>query len=493
MGATMHTASIVVLVSLALSVTSCRRLRDAPPRAAVATHPAGSRGGWQTATCAVPRGATHTVVVCADRAVLPADGRLVGFVHGVTYSPTRDYAATDALIDGLRPYTWRLAGYGEVARYVARGRFVERFGTRVVVNVQDLFNQVYGRPITVSTRCAEGARGCFTSFDALRATWGAFLPRALDRVAAAGIAVAYYDLLSEPELGAFLDASGRTIPGSQLGALFVDAFRAVKRRQPDARIVGPSTAIWSPAMLRAVVDIAATQGLSLDALSWHELGAPQGNEVSVMPEEVPAHVEATRAIVREGMHCGERCPEVHINEYQLERDYYVPGQAAGWLFYLSMAKVDLASRACWDAPDSCFRSFNGLLDASDRRPTNLYHVYRSYAEMTGHLVEAASTDTRDVALAAFDAPGARLRILAGRYGHDGDVVDITLRVHVPALAGRVLRVRTWAIANDGGRPSILDAPFALGDDEVRVASGELVLPLRRFVDGDVRVIDVQPR
>lgn len=479
---------------LALAALSCRRLRDAPPTRTVAPPPpAAMRGGYHTATCAAPNGEAHALVICAARPVLPADRRLMGFVHGVTFSPSRSYVAADALIGALRPYSWRLSGYGDVASYVAHGRFVERSGTRIVLNLQDLFNQAYGKPITVSPSCRAGERGCFASIDALRGAWRPFLDHALDRVLAHQLRVKYYDLLSEPELGSFLDGARRTIPAQQLAELFVDAYEVVKRRVPDARIVGPSTALWSPSMARAVVDLMATRGLRLDALAWHELGSPRGNEVSVMPEEVVAHVDEARAIMRARLACGDRCPEIHINEYELDREYYVPGQAAGWLFYLSMARVDLANRACWDAPDSCFHSFGGLLDAADERPTNLYWVYRAYAEMSGQLVEAASTNPRDVALASYDASSARLRILTGRYGQNGDTADLTLRIRAPALAGRDLRVTVSRISNDGGRPSILDAPTRMSETIVRAASGELALTLERFEDGDVRVIDVEAR
>ncbi|MBI4374956.1 MAG: hypothetical protein HY549_00755 [Elusimicrobia bacterium] len=232
--------------------------------------------------------------------------------------------------------------------------------------------------------------------------------------------ISYYDVFNEPD---WVLQCPQNLRVSALETLYIQTYNAVKSAAPSAKLVGPSWSYYDFAAIRRFLDLQIANNLHYDAISWHELGSS--------PQEVVAHVAEVRAYIQAnaGFFCQTACPEIHVNEYKSPHQNLMPSFAVGWLASLEQAKVDAASRACWDDYDSysgprysnCSLGLNGLLRQDNVNPRSLYWVHRAYADLQGLTRVRVVSDSTDPNSTAVNAIASRndalqeVKILLGRY------------------------------------------------------------------------------
>jgi len=116
--------------------------------------------------------------------------------------------------------------------------------------------------------------------------------------------------------------------------------------------------------MEALLHLAESRELHIDAYGWHEFGRP---------EQVADHVEDFRRLLKS--HPKLASGPILIDEYQSEAQHLLPGFAVGWLYYLEQSGVQQAMRACWDLPkpsgglfETCWTGLNGCSQKTRRRP-----------------------------------------------------------------------------------------------------------------------------
>lgn len=432
-------------------------------------------------------GATgQTIIIYADKEM--ATPRLrQGFVHGLTYVKGKDYSKTVALITALKPMTWRLANhnnnvYGFV---VGEARLPQTLGTKIVVTIQDVFNQRFGYDVKVGGICPPNRSNCFSSYDAFKKSWLGVVNNAMKTVAEKQFIVDYLDVFGEP-------TTGETKLGGLTPDQFLDTFKAthdtVRQYRPDAKIVAPSVASYGVRLLKRFLGFVAENNLRLDALSWHEFQTP---------EVVPAHVNEMREFFKTqpGL-CNPACPEIHINEYAPQDQYLVPGYGVGWLYYLEKAGVNQANRACWglnERETTCWDGFEGMFLQDNVTPRPVYWVYRAYAEMNdARRVASESSLSQTVAIASKDESKRELRILAGKFGQKGASGSVAvevrnLRYNISSVIAEISRV-----PESGSAERALPAPPAAVREVVPVQNNSFSIVIPDFRDGDAYSIVVRP-
>lgn len=416
-----------------------------------------------------------------------------GLLHGLTRSQLGATNPTP-LIRAVQPKSWRMANHNNgVYGYVVNdAKFPTTVGTQIVWNVQDSFMMARGG--SSSTRICVGAVACpttdalkFASFAELRVAWNAFLPKVLMR--APGFD--WYDIFAEPDLQVF----GLTMP-DDLVTLYLDAERAIRKRYPQARLVVPSYASFSGGTDDRLVKFVKTlkqRGGTPNAIAWHEFGAHPG--------QVVEHAAAARAVA-----CTPTCPEIHINEYESGRYSLWPGRAVAWLHYFQAAGIHQANRACWDVQvergpktNSCWATFNGLLDDTHQATQPLYWVHERYAQMSRGgrwlvskpfaIVDLPNKYLAGVAAVAADI-GSEVQLLVGNFGASAATpLDIVVTGY-PHLADGMVTVTTERIASIGGTTISRTArtPETAVTSTVSVTGRRLVIRLPTLKVGDAYAI-----
>lgn len=389
----------------------------------------GGGGGGGDSSAGAPPGTLPVSVVAAqtnvpqinvDLGTLQPVSLKQGLVDGLGgyWGPDVTWDAANGYISALKPKSWRFAAL-DIYNFVVRDyQYDTRFGTSIVVNLQDIFNTKYGKPIEVTSSCLPGQSGCFTSFDSLRQAWVSALQEVL--VGTSALHVNYFDLLAEPDIGSFVNVSPY-----QIYLLLRDAYGLVRTYRPDAKIVGPSDSAFNASVYQNLLANLVTDNLHFDAISWHELGDD--------PDVISDHVKTLRSLfVMYPQICVPTCPEIHINEYQGEAAMFIPGYAVGWLKQLEAAKIDQANRACWGGDpgssinyETCWYGFEGMLTPDNSSPQALYWVYKYYGDL-GDSRYSIQNSIPKVAAVSGRLSDGRTGVLLGNYGTASALFQIKL-------------------------------------------------------------------
>lgn len=420
-----------------------------------------------------------------------------GFVHGITYDPTKDYTKTINLISALKPQSWRLSNYSnKVYEFVVKkANFPLNQGTKIIFAVQDAFNIKYGMPpIKLDSNCPAASTICFQTFDKLKKTWEAFLNEFMQTMAVEKPTIDVYDIFAEP------DWTWEGLSWSQRMELFKIAHNVIRQYRPDAKISAPSTSFYNKEMLETFLDFVVANNLRLDALSWHEF------DDLLNPEIVPVHAAQMRsAFAARPKLCNPNCPEIHINEYLGIHHHLIPGWNVGWLYYLEKAGVHQSSRSCWDVTNksfprktwsTCWAGFDGMLMEDNITPQHIYWVYKAYADGyangMGKRLVANSTARRIVALASKDDAG-QIQILTGRY--DGDSGPVALNItgypYNRLSSVRYVGVKIQKIPTNAGAPGPLASPEPLLIQYLRVDKDSFSIPIADFRHGEAYIVTVK--
>ncbi len=356
---------------------------------------------------------------------------LVGPLNGTNYHDpvNRSYFdAANARLEGLAPTAWRVAGtkhasggdsgFGAVLPFLTDYGYPRKFGTKITLNLQEIFVAEHGKPIRLAISCGPKQRDCFTSFEKLREAWNAELGDFLTgqgKNHCADQAIDFFELGSEPEFHSYV---GVTTEQSFL--LMLDAHRLVRACRPGARVVGPSTVAWNQKLMESFFAFATANSMRIDAVSWHEFGDDAVPRYS--PNAVQAHVDACKALFQQfPAICEGGCPELHINEFQGGSLTSSPGHAVSWLEALEAAGITSANPGCWDAPlgsksiNTCFDGFSGFLQPEpSTEPTPLYWIYRYRSSMSSRFSTSTSPSELSVLSGALRSGG--MGVLIGNGG-----------------------------------------------------------------------------
>lgn len=311
--------------------------------------------------------------------------------------------------------------------------------------------------------------------------------------------VDYWDIWSEPDhlwtgtSDQFLEMVKRTH----------DAIRIV---DPNAKLVGPSFSYYNEESIRMYLNFLVANNLHFDAISWHEFN---------IPEDLPHHVNSVRSMITERPSLGNM--EIHINEFVSGQNHLIPGWTAGWIYYLEEAKVDWASRACWEREigdttltSECVKGLNGVFTEDEKTPQAIYWVHKFYADMKGTKLTVNSSEPKIVALASTDNESKIIQVLIGRYScgqtnswcnfSASAVSDIPFS---PINLEIVLYDYPYASNSLSTSITIEKIPFSYGSVplpqpirsqsyNLNLQNNNLVIPISDFGDGEVIRLLIEP-
>ncbi len=332
----------------------------------------------------------------------------------------------------------------------------------------------------------------------------------------------YYDVYNEP--------TGGTI-GDWLN-VYGAAYDAIKRADPDARVVGPSIdsfLVPSPGDpngpgykldLTDFLNWEMSSGRRFAAVSWHEDGSPPGAIPSLAtggpPVSVPGglrdawspaaigqHVLQARALL--SRYPALRGTQLFVNEYGPAWAANIPGWMVGDFDVLEMTQPDEAMLTCPSA-SACGKLLDGLIGWHGA-PQMPYWVLNDYASMRGTRLAVDSASSNLYALATHDSTRRRVEVLLGRaddcsgggqcpqfHGVPGRLVSIAVKVTIPWRTRRV----TVAVQRlpDSARNPIgdNDVPVAPATKRitVRVRRGHAAVRVADFADGDAADLTITP-
>lgn len=158
----------------------------------------------------------------------------------------------------------------------------------------------------------------------------------------------------------------------------VNAIRSVN---PNATIVGPSTAVYwdhGSVDLEQFLAYANANNVLPDIISWHSTDHNLNSELSKVKQFAAANdFDASR---------------ISINEYSAPQEAYRPGAVPFYLDAIESNGVESSARTCWD---TCYdTSLDGLVTSSGE-PRSIWWLYQRYGRMSGSTVMTVSGASLD--------------------------------------------------------------------------------------------------
>lgn len=375
------------------TTTSNQAVRGGASTAAPAAPPAA--GGMASGTCS----AGACVTLDGTRSLGAVDHAGSGFLHGVMPGPNQDGAylkALDATMYRSSPAVGAPGTYNWSSWDVATSA-----GAKTTLILSDLW--VAKNP--------DGSKATPWSNWAAYASW---VRSTVTSIMASGRQVDYWEVYSEPGWHAQYSAAdfANETPADLLKQFQV-AYNAIKSVDPSAAIVGPSTGQWSlTPMPRSGINngfdlgtflrFAAANNLKLAAVAWHDN--------SLSPAQVVADAKATWSLIRSLPGLGD--PKMFLDEYGSLVTQLIPGWDVGYLAAITDAGIASGVRSCWFV--CSHPSLDGLLTSDGQSPTGAYYLRAKYAEMSGQMMSASTTDASVQALGSVDSSKRQIVALIGR-------------------------------------------------------------------------------
>jgi hypothetical protein len=401
-----------------------------------------------------------------------------GFLHGVDQGQD----LSDSLLSLLEPQSWRLAKIQTLLEAAS-------FSPAITYVLSDRYAWNHG-----------GYQQASPWLD-----WSEYESYTLQTLQALeyyfpDIDIEYWDIWNEPDHPYFWHGSY-----DQLLELFSRTYNIVKSFDPAAKLVGPSVSWYRPEepgvanVAGFLGDLDSLYGIRLEVVSWHENNSMF--DTGVGPDRIPDHADNIRAELEN--HLGpEYRPELHINEFAGTREHLSPGFSLAYLYYIDLADVDQAMRACWnvysgDFPpydywSDCWGGLDGMFMEDGQTPQVVYWVYKTYADMTRlPRLATANSESNSCALAVKNDSSETIQILAGRYW-DQTSENITVDIqHYPYEHDSVL-VRQWRIPHYPGffedRPHAIalpDGPLVWMTQRMEIVNSSLSFVIENFGANEV--------
>lgn len=318
--------------------------------------------------------------------------------------------------------------------------------------------------------------------------WDAFVTGMVNQSIATSRPIDFWSVWGEP------DASFSGTP-LQYAELFRRTDSLVHAVDPLAKMVGPDFINYEIDDLLFFIDSLHDLNIHPAAISWHEFGNN--------PQDIYFHAEEFRDSLVSRPFIN---PEIHIQEYGDPDNRQIPGWALGWLYYFESAKVNWASRACFNEFngviwwDDCWDGLSGMYMNDGVTTQPLYWVHRAYAELNAdYRLNVIPSQPRTVAMASRNDVNNEMRIMVGRHysqyqGFPDPAANVTIKV------------RNYPYGNNSTQPITIQripaqtvnysTPLA---NPITTFTGNLIftgdsatINLPAFVDGDVYVIYINP-
>ncbi len=415
---------------------------------------------------------------------------LIGFVHGISAPSGPDYdfpPETAARIAALNPTLWKVSD----TRHYLKAR---SFGAEIMYASSDeYFNyQSFYYPWNDTGTQS----GQFDNWSGFNANAIEVLQRSLNLA----YPVNYWGIINEPQ---FIHYSA-TDQGRLLDT-FKHGYHSFKDGHPEQMVVAPTTIGYNHTIMENLLNYAVANNLRFDALDWHELGS--------RPEDVLANVQDTRALLAARPSLGT--PTILIDEYASTEQHHLPGFAVAWFYYLELAGVDRAARACWNVKDSvngvwanCWDGLNGLFMKDNRTPQALYWVFERYAQMLGRRLSSQSTAPTDVVALARSTSiqsgsDSEIRVLVGRFVNDhrepsAEPTSVEIAIEnlpssnqcVSIHAHRIPYLGPDVMIGDDPTAVPLTSPMVVESRSVAVVDGRVSILLPNFLDREAYYISI---
>lgn len=307
------------------------------------------------------------------------------------------------------------------------------------------------------------------------APWLAHVDHVIDQVLQRQLSV-IWDIYNEPDLAVLpINDNERLKEGWRL------AYQRIKQRIPDAKIVGPSVSRYR--LLKPFLEWSHSQQVFPDVVAYHEYADPSA---------ALGYVTDLRDYLTER---GLARP-ISVNEILGQESWTIAGYTAAVLAVYERADILSAMRACWPDPQDTSRdnventcdnpTLDGLLYVDRRGKRPGWHIYKTYAEMTGVRLYTMTDNPKLHALAALDSPSGTLRLLLGKYeDRSPEETRVVLKnvAHIfPTQDRRTLHLCAEQIPDVGSAP--LDTPVITLDLALSVDADELSFTLPQFYHSD---------
>ena len=223
--------------------------------------------------------------------------------------------------------------------------------------------------------------------------WENFLKRAAADKIANNMDRIRYDIWNEPESGYFWSKGPE-----RYYQMWKKAVEILREADPNAIIVGPSYGGFNQSQISAWLDRTKADNVLPDILDWH---------FSLDPV---ADVEIAKNLLRQKNITTINA--ITIGEYILDNDYrreQYTGYTAWYIARLQKADIIGAIHAVWRSLDD--GSLNDILTPA-LQPRGQWWVYKSYADITGTLLEVTPSKNID-GVAGINASEKTARILLG--------------------------------------------------------------------------------
>ncbi|SEL40105.1 CBM35 domain-containing protein [Paenibacillus sp. OK003] len=181
-----------------------------------------------------------------------------------------------------------------------------------------------------------------------------------------------YELWNEP------DGTWNTQAAGLFNEGWKKTYLRIKAKDKHTKIIGPSITHYNESWLRNFLTYARDNNVLPDIISWHELGAPEGNYINgPAPQYISNHMEAYRAMETE---LGIAHLPISINEYGVVDEQAVPGNMMRYIAEFERSDVDTANIAFWFRPG---RLSNLVTDTGS--PNGAWWLYKWYGDMSGQM------------------------------------------------------------------------------------------------------------
>ncbi|HBG28627.1 MAG: hypothetical protein A2Y10_00030 [Planctomycetes bacterium GWF2_41_51] len=404
-----------------------------------------------------------------------AINRAAGFLHSI--SPN----APDAnLVNVLKPKIFRLSatrGYGDT------GNAFE--------NYQRVHN-VIGADIQIVL--SDGFRDTVGGWPGDNSNWIAWedYVRGIVNDAKDGNYIFQWDIWNEANTETFWNPDGTaTEKRERFFEAWKRAWLIIKSINPEAEIVGPSNSWYQELSNRwftveEFLSFAKGNDVLPDILTWHTW-----NENTIIPDTT----QARNFMAANGFNIDR----IVINEYGGIAQHVLPGTCVWYFANVQDANV-YGVRACTLDPEGCSTCWNvsltGLLTYPEQQPRSTWWTYKSYAEITGTLVEVMGNDNIN-GLAAKDADAysvlsrPQVKILLGKRAGvtEDEFVLLTGLENSSYLKddSGYIRLKVEHIPNSGW--DALPAPVSVSDTLIRFANSINVL-VPDFGPADAYIITI---
>jgi len=406
-----------------------------------------------------------------------------GFLYGVSQDGTQP---TDQLLQPLKISAFR--GGGHASRGWIGDNYQFGSGTQADVNeavtqarrlTQGSYHAQY-QLILTDVYGADGGQPSNTMFPCDNgncSNWVSFLDATVGALQASGLKFAY-DIWNEPDISAFWT---RGVNSTQYFQMWDTAFREIRRIAPGATIVGPSLAFtpqrnageWSTWLAHV-----KAAGTVPDMITNHDEGD--------VDDPVAVSQSLSSALSAAGI--GSR--PLSANEYQ-PQDRQTAGVTAWYLARFAQSGYANAMRGNWVCCET--PNLTGVLTQSGGtwQPTGSWWALRTYADMTGTLVNTSGQVNSTAISASEDSANKRAVAVIGDSNGFTGAASVTFNglAAVPWLANNgTVNVTVDRIPDQAP----LSAPQVVFNQNLSVSGGSITVPVTFQASHDAFAVYVTP-